>query len=402
MTPNLAAFLAVIRACEGTSGPNGYRTLFGGELFDSYADHPRIVVNKSGYKSTAAGAYQALAGTWDDFIKAEGPHDFSPSSQDLFARWCIKRRGALADVEAGRLSAAIEKCNKEWASLPGSPYGQPTRDLAYCERIFHLNGGDEETASPLSPPAVPASPMPPVDQLPKPEPAPQPAAPSPVQPPKEDRTMGATFISAFLPAIFEMFAGRAAAGVQKISGAPPDVAAGFVKSMAKKVEDLSGITVTDNATALKAVAAVVDDPAKMQELQDHALDYIEKVGPLLDKLAAHELAMARQADESADRAAARGQKDRVDIGPQLARWAMWVFATTAVVLGIVMIVQVYTDAAHKVDGVLIGLLTILVYAAARIAESPFRYRFGGNADSQVIDSGNAAVRSAIPNPGGKQ
>lgn len=396
MTPNLAAFLAVIRACEGTSGPNGYRTLFGGKLFESYADHPRVRVPFKATYSTAAGAYQILEPTWGDFIKAEGPHDFSPDNQDLCARWLIKRRGALADVEAGRLRAAIAKCALEWASLPGSPYGQPTRDIAYCERIFHLNGGDQVDKT-----SAPAPPTPPVVQ-PKPEPTPQPAASPPPQPPKEDRPMGAAFISAFLPTIFELFAGRAAAGVQKISGASPEISKAFVKTMAQKVEDLAGVEVTDTPTALKAVAAVVDDPAKMQALQDHALDYVEKVGPLLDKLAAHELAMAKQADDSADRAATRGQKDRVDIGPQLAKWAMWVFAMTAIVLGVVMIVQVYTDASHKVDGVLIGLLTILVYAAARIAESPFRYRFGGNADSQVVDSGNAAVRSAIPNSGGKQ
>ena len=81
---------------------------------------------------------------------------------------------------------------------------------------------------------------------------------------------------------------------------------------------------------------------------------------------------------------------------------MWVFAMTAIVLGTVMIVQVFTDPGHKVDGVLIGLLTILVYAAARIAESPFRYRFGGTADSTVVDSGNAAIRAAIPTNVSKQ
>ena len=37
---SLRAFLAVIRAGEGTSDPDGYRRHYGGTLFDSFADHP--------------------------------------------------------------------------------------------------------------------------------------------------------------------------------------------------------------------------------------------------------------------------------------------------------------------------------------------------------------------------
>ena len=60
---NVRAFLAVIRAGEGTSDDDGYRRCFGGSLFDSFADHPRRVVRAGGYTSTAAGAYQFLART---------------------------------------------------------------------------------------------------------------------------------------------------------------------------------------------------------------------------------------------------------------------------------------------------------------------------------------------------
>lgn len=58
MSGNLAAFLSVIAHCEGTAGPDGYRTLFGGDLFAGFADHPRIIVERSGYRSSAAGHYQ--------------------------------------------------------------------------------------------------------------------------------------------------------------------------------------------------------------------------------------------------------------------------------------------------------------------------------------------------------
>lgn len=141
MNPNLQAFLWVIRFCEGTAGTDGYRTMFGGGTFDSYADHPRKRFPFGNTYSTAAGAYQFLASTWDECAKALSLPDFSPASQDLAAVYLIKRRGALEDVEAGRIATALADCNKEWASLPGAPYGQPTRSLEYCLKVYADHGG---------------------------------------------------------------------------------------------------------------------------------------------------------------------------------------------------------------------------------------------------------------------
>ena len=143
--PNVRAFLRTIRHAEGTAGPTGYRMLFGGALFDSYDDHPRTVVTrKSGTKpisSTAAGAYQILSRTWDEAKKGAGLTDFAPPSQDLAALWLIRRRGALRDVIAGRFDDAIRKCANEWASLPGSPYGQPVKTLTAVRAVYTSEGG---------------------------------------------------------------------------------------------------------------------------------------------------------------------------------------------------------------------------------------------------------------------
>lgn len=153
MSANLRAFLYVIRWCEGTAGEDGYRMHFGGELFDSFADHPRRAITRKHagkpITSTAAGAYQFLARTWDECQRALKLPDFSPASQDNAAVFLIKRRGALGDVEAGRIEVAIRKCAREWASLPGSPYGQPTKPLAECLAVYHRAGGLFFTA-PLS------------------------------------------------------------------------------------------------------------------------------------------------------------------------------------------------------------------------------------------------------------
>lgn len=145
--PNVTAFLMLIRTGEGTADPDGYHRLFGGANFFSYADHPRIVVSRGTLKSTAAGAYQILARTWDD-LRNQGVDlpDFSPANQDKAAIALIKRRGALAYVEAGNWADAIARTNREWASLPGSPYGQPTLTLDRAFAILAANGGTPPAA----------------------------------------------------------------------------------------------------------------------------------------------------------------------------------------------------------------------------------------------------------------
>jgi lysozyme len=140
---NIDAFLWAIRVSEGTDGLNGYSMLVGGGLFGSFADHPRVLVDlpNLGIKSSAAGAYQILRRTWDDVRGVIGAPDFSPSWQDRAAVELIRRRGALADVRAGRFATAIDKCKKEWASLPGAGYGQHENSLARLQNAYVSAGG---------------------------------------------------------------------------------------------------------------------------------------------------------------------------------------------------------------------------------------------------------------------
>ena len=142
---NLAAFLWTIRVCEGTSGPNGYRTMFTGKLFDSFADHPRqhITAGIAGntVTSTAAGAYQFLSKTWDEAAKILNLPDFSPASQDQACLLLLKRLHAIDDIKAGRFTSAIKKCSGTWASLPDAPYNQHPKTLTFALNTFQQGGG---------------------------------------------------------------------------------------------------------------------------------------------------------------------------------------------------------------------------------------------------------------------
>jgi muramidase (phage lysozyme) len=140
---NEQAFLWTLRVSEGTSGPDGYRTIVGGSTFDSFVDHPRVLIPlpNLGISSIAAGAYQIIRRTWDGVRGKLGLTDFSPVSQDAAALELIRQRGALADVRAGRFATAIDKCKKEWASLPGAGYGQHENTLAKLQSAYTIAGG---------------------------------------------------------------------------------------------------------------------------------------------------------------------------------------------------------------------------------------------------------------------
>lgn len=142
---NVVAFLRVIREGETSQDVDAYRTLFGGTLSQNLESHPnkkitKVLAGKS-ITSTAAGAYQFIYRTWIECAKALDLKDFSPQSQDLAAVYLINRRKALDDVIAGYFEQAIQKCNKEWASLPGSPYGQPVLTIDKAKEVYLKWGG---------------------------------------------------------------------------------------------------------------------------------------------------------------------------------------------------------------------------------------------------------------------
>src|SRR6185369_714559 len=110
----------MIRECEGTAEDDGYQAMFGypapGRIFTDFADHPRRkfpFTQTDGTRefSSAAGAYQFIARTWDRLKAKLDLPDFSPESQDTAAAELIAEAGAMPDVKSGRLRSAIDKCS---------------------------------------------------------------------------------------------------------------------------------------------------------------------------------------------------------------------------------------------------------------------------------------------------
>jgi muramidase (phage lysozyme) len=294
MSPNLSAFLAVLRACEGTAGPYGYRTLFGGAMFDGYDDHPRISVTASGYTSTAAGAYQILAGSWDDYrAKTSAGKSFDPAAQDAYAVWAIRdKRKALADVEAGRLEEAIAKCNKEWASLPGSPYGQPTRTMDYCRRVYRDAGGMPEGVGTHKPPVD----KPTVDAA------------------RQKANMDPLTLS-LVGSLISMFAPKLGVQVGKVISSPEgQPLLNTILSIAK--------TETGQASDKAALVMAAESPAVVAKIESAADDWLDKMAPALDRIAALEAADFAATEKSKDAAQARWVGQDFDPAPMLTYFSL--------------------------------------------------------------------------------
>ncbi len=233
-SPNVAAFLRLIREGETSQAENAYRMMFGGGLFDGFADHPRQKITRGSLTSTAAGAYQFLSRTWDECRSGLSLPDFSPASQDLAAVFLIRRRGALSDVLAGRITQAIEKCAKEWASLPGSPYGQPVQTMAGALAVYAKWGGH------YSPNLG--------DTL---------GDTQAIDKPEKKGAIVAPFIAAALPFLID-----AIPRLGKIFGSGSEVSERNVKAAETVVQIVQAATGTTTAQA--AVEAIQSDPVKRQ------------------------------------------------------------------------------------------------------------------------------------------
>lgn len=265
--PNVRAFLRMLRHGEGTASDDGYRVMFGGGLFDSFADHPRQAITRklggTPITSTAAGAYQFLSRTWDGLVKQYGFADFSPTNQDLGAVALIKGRKALDDVIAGRFEDAVRKCNREWASLPGSPYGQPVVTMARARQEYEAHGGMYAAVAP----AV-HEPLPTITDLINPEAI----AADTITPTPKEQPM-APFIAAVLPSLIDLvpklgklFSSGSDTSERNIKAAEIVVAAAKEAIGARNEQELLEVIKADPAAAAAVRSAIESQWFKLEEV----------------------------------------------------------------------------------------------------------------------------------------
>ena len=157
--PNITAFLSLIGRSEGTSTckgtkNDGYDVINGGQIFTSYADHPRVLVHLkhadgspvlkpdgTPLNSTAAGKFQILAHNFDVYKAQLHLPDFSPVSQDAIAVQMMKECHAISMLQDGNIQGAISACASRWASFPGNSYGQHQHSMDELVDAYESLGG---------------------------------------------------------------------------------------------------------------------------------------------------------------------------------------------------------------------------------------------------------------------
>lgn len=157
--PRVRAMLDTIAFAEGTRGNGDYTRVVNGRVIGPYdgsrpydrslvgrtnvrvtdlTNHPNLLVQvNSNLRSTAAGRYQFLSGTW----RGLNMPDFSARSQDLAAIKLMQRRGMIEPLLRGDFAGAIHRGAPEWASLPtvsgGSYYGQGAKTLNSLRNVYN-------------------------------------------------------------------------------------------------------------------------------------------------------------------------------------------------------------------------------------------------------------------------
>ncbi len=374
---NVGAFLRVLRQGESSQGDDAYTIINGGAHFSSFDAHPfgELPTTRGG---RAAGAYQFLPTTWAD-LRRRYPWalpDFAPRSQDAGAVLLINDRGALDAVMAGRIETAIGKLRPTWTSLPGASENSGRYTMARALDVYRQHGGrlaadqsDTQPAAPIEERGVPYVP-----------PEPQQEAPMPAL-----MALAQILFSAFTPVAQTYIS-------EKINKATrsgdPAVGQGVAKAaidaaqQVLKIPDLP----TPEATAAAVVAAAQQNPDAIQAAEKASVDYLEKIAPLLDKIAAHDLAVWDAEVRGQDAAAERGRADgENDIAPMLVRAVLGLITLSLTFMFGIMALQTLYSAQHEPSTAMLTLAGPLIGTIFSGLGMMLAYRFGTTRNNSLKD-----------------
>lgn len=381
---NVGAFLRVIREGESSQEPVAYRMRWGGlgkpvAYFDDFSKHPRIFEpTTGGRQSSAAGAYQIVATTYDSIAPSLGITDFTPTSQDALAIALIDRRGALDDVMAGRIRTAIADLRAEWTSLPGAVEnsGRYTMDRALA--VYAKYGGRLAVTEPDTQPAAP------IEDRSTPYISPDTGR---IYNPEQEATMVPALIPlgiGLIQSLIQAFAPLAREKIAKEIGRHTNDTA----TSQQIADNLLGVVqqVTGKPDPVDAVAAAKADPALAEKVQAATLDALAQIAPLLDKLAAHDLAVWQAEESGRDAAGVRGRADGDnDIGLLLVRLIGYTMVGILIVLAIIMGLQTWLNPDHEPSTSILTLIGPLFGAVFGWIGAMVAYRYGTTRNNSIKD-----------------
>ncbi len=226
-----------------------------------------------------------------------------------------------------------------------------------------------------------------------------PSAPAEVSPQPQESPVFA-LLSTLLPSILPLLAPKAQAAITKATGAPPDVSGQFLTDLFGKIAQVTGVAQAGQpltqAQAIQAAGAIqTAPPAAINEVETHALDYLDKLGPLFDKLAAADAAENAAAIARMNAASDRSARDRWDMTP----WLVWIAGGTSTVLVLSLLgalIYQATTGEKTIDVGLVGLAGPLLAIAMNVWREIFSYRFDGNPASNTAAAINQQIAAVKP------
>lgn len=413
--PNVQAFQRVIRQGESSQDDSAYRRRFHPTkvvYFDSFASHPRIfepIPWRPGQKSSAAGAYQITATTFDNVHRAFPwlPTDFSPPTQDLYCVALLQMIGALALVVAGQLDAAIAKCRSTWTSLPGAEENSGRYTLVKAHAIYAQYGGGTTKPS-VGRTGTVSTGLPPTTTTEVPMPTTSPSLGTAIA------GVGSMFgpiggiVGAVAGSLIDAFTPLGREKTQKELGRhdiPPEVANQVYDNLIDNAKKLTGTVVPPDAPDIVQAKAIIDagaaaqaNPEIMAKLEAQTLDHLDKVAPMLDKLAQYDQARWVAEQAGRDAAQARSLKDRWDMTPTLVYFAA---ASSTIIdvalLGALIWAFVTNQNIALITG-LLGLAGPMLQGSKKVWTEVFAYRFDGTKESAATNATLAEIAASRPTP----
>lgn len=244
-----------------------------------------------------------------------------------------------------------------------------------------------------------------------PAPVQVPTTPTPVEIAPKPRITATTngetmfpLLLGLLPSILNLFAPRAQAQLVKVTGQPAETVGPFLTDLFSKIGEVVKTPVVDPASAIAATAALQEaaktNAAAVKEVESHALDYLDKLAPYLDRIHKFDIEDAQQAVIGRDAAAARSLRDPFDVAPIMVSnitqttWLILGGLVAAMVVDIVASSLVKEYESHLT--VLVALCGPLFGQIMKERGAVISYRFDGTPTSNASAAANNLIVQAIP------
>lgn len=197
-------------------------------------------------------------------------------------------------------------------------------------------------------------------------------------------------LAELLPLVLNLFAPRAQAQLAKVSGNEQ----GATQLMQAILDKAATLTNTPADQPVQVVAALQKaSPAIVEQVQEHALEFLDKIAPILEQAARWE-AEARK-DTIVAQDAASNRADGAGLRQRMLVLIWGSVAVLAAFLCVMVILQIIMTDTHKPDNDLVVLFgTTLTYLLARVGDMT-GYAFGGVSQSAAATAGIAAANVAV-------